>query len=69
MDGVSVGSTSVIAAGSTVNRSIPDNVLTAEHPCRVIRALCSADDEKYRKGFQAYIENIDEEIIGEYENK
>lgn len=37
--GVTVGSRSAIAAGSVVTRSVPDGVLAAGNPCRVIRAL------------------------------
>jgi maltose O-acetyltransferase len=37
--GVTVGSRSVIGAGSVVTRDIPDNVFAAGNPCRVIRVL------------------------------
>jgi len=37
--GVSIGSRSVIGAGSVVTKEIPDNVFAAGNPCRVIRAL------------------------------
>ena len=54
MGGISIGSNTVIAAGSIVIRSIPDNVLAAGNPCRVVRTLSPEDDEKYRRGFQKY---------------
>ena len=40
--GVSIGSKSVIGAGSVVTRDIPDGVFAAGNPCRVIRAIDEA---------------------------
>jgi maltose O-acetyltransferase len=37
--GVTIGSRTVIGAGSVVTRSLPDGVLAAGNPCRVIRRL------------------------------
>src|SRR5205807_3518232 len=37
--GVKIGSKTVIGAGSVVTRDIPDGVLAAGNPCRVIRKL------------------------------
>lgn len=37
--GVTIGSKSVIGAGSVVTRSIPPNVFAAGNPCRVIREI------------------------------
>jgi len=37
--GVSIGSRAVIGAGSVVTRDIPDGVLAAGNPCRVIREI------------------------------
>jgi maltose O-acetyltransferase len=37
--GVTIGSRTVIGAGSVVTRSIPDDVFAAGNPCRVIRQL------------------------------
>lgn len=39
LKGVSIGENSVIGAGSVVVKSIPENVIAAGNPCRVIRAL------------------------------
>ncbi|OON67695.1 sugar O-acetyltransferase [Hymenobacter sp. CRA2] len=41
--GVSIGSRSVIGAGSVVTRDIPADVFAAGNPCRVIRSLLDAD--------------------------
>ena len=37
--GVTIGSRSVIGAGSVVTRDVPDDVFAAGNPCRVIRSL------------------------------
>jgi maltose O-acetyltransferase len=42
LPGVRIGSRSVIGAGSVVTRDVPDDVLAAGNPCRVIRALENA---------------------------
>jgi maltose O-acetyltransferase len=39
MPGVTIGSRTVIGAGSVVTRDVPDDVLAAGNPCRVIRSL------------------------------
>ncbi|MFC4639985.1 DapH/DapD/GlmU-related protein [Deinococcus hohokamensis] len=39
LPGVSIGGGSVIAAGSVVNRDVPENVLVAGVPARVIKDL------------------------------
>jgi len=38
--GVTIGNHSVIGAGSVVTSDIPENVIAAGNPCRVIRSLC-----------------------------
>ena len=41
--GVTIGSNVVIGAGSVVIKDIPDNVVAAGNPCRVIRPITEAD--------------------------
>jgi maltose O-acetyltransferase len=41
--GVTIGSRSVIGAGSVVTRDIPDDVFAAGNPCRVIRPITEGD--------------------------
>jgi len=41
--GVTIGQGSVIGAGSVVTRDIPEGVLAAGNPCRVIRRITEKD--------------------------
>ncbi len=41
--GVTIGSGSVVAAGSVVTRDIPSGVIAAGNPCKVLRPLTDAD--------------------------
>lgn len=45
--GVTIGKNTIIGAGSVVNKSIPENVIVAGNPCRVIRKITKADKKKY----------------------
>ena len=47
--GVHIGSNTVIGAGSVVTKDIPDWVVAAGNPCRVIRKITDADKNKYFK--------------------
>ena len=47
LPGVTIGSNSVIGAGSVVNRDIPDGVVAAGNPCKVIRSITEEDKNKY----------------------
>lgn len=47
LPGVTIGSNTVIGAGSVVNKDIPDGVVAAGNPCRVIRRITDADKNKY----------------------
>ena len=44
--GVTIGNNVVIGSGSVVTKDIPDNVVAAGNPCKVIRSL-NDDDKKY----------------------
>lgn len=39
LKGVTIGRNSIIGAGSVVTKDIPDNVIAAGNPCKVIKAL------------------------------
>lgn len=44
--GVTIGDNSVIGAGSIVTKDIPDNVIAAGNPCKVLRGI-NEDDKLY----------------------
>lgn len=61
MAGVHIGSNTVIGAGSVVTKDIPDWVVAAGNPCRVIREITEEDFEYYykdRKFDEAAMEEI-----------
>ena len=47
MPGVTIGDNVVIGAGSVVTKDIPDNVIAAGNPCRIIRAITEEDRDFY----------------------
>lgn len=49
MPGVHIGSNTVIGAGSVVTKDIPDWVVAAGNPCRVIKSITEADKKYYYK--------------------
>lgn len=49
LPGVHIGSNTVIGAGSVVTKDIPDWVIAAGNPCKVIRRITEEDKEFYYK--------------------
>ena len=49
LPGVTIGSNTIIGAGSVVNKDIPEGVIAAGVPCKVIRKITEKDREKYRE--------------------
>ena len=47
MPGVTIGAGTVIGAGSVVVNDIPEGVLAAGNPCRVIRQITPGDRDRY----------------------
>lgn len=47
LPGVTIGSNTIIGAGSVVNKDIPAGVIAAGVPCRVIRPITEKDKQKY----------------------
>lgn len=47
LPGVTIGSNTIIGAGSVVNKDIPDGVIAAGNPCKVIRKITDLDKKKY----------------------
>lgn len=62
--GVTIGNNVVIGAGSIVTRDIPDNVVAAGNPCRVIREIRDEDKRYLYKD-----ELIDDEIWDKIKDK
>lgn len=56
--GVSIGRNSVIGAGSVVTKDIPDNVVAAGTPCRIIREIGVRDHIYYYKDEKIDWENL-----------
>ena len=50
LPGVTIGSNTIIGAGSVVNRDIPDGVVAVGNPCRVLRKISEEDKLIYWKG-------------------
>ena len=47
LPGVTIGDNVVIGAGSVVTKDIPDNVIAAGNPCRIIRMITEEDRDFY----------------------
>lgn len=61
--GVTIGNNVVIGSGSVVTRDIPDQVIAAGCPCRVIRKITEEDREYWTQQAEDYF--ADEDIRGE----
>ena len=49
LPGVHIGSNTVIGAGSVVTKDIPDWVVAAGNPCRVVKQITEEDKKYYYK--------------------
>lgn len=47
LPGVTIGNNVIIGAGSVVNKDIPDGVIAAGVPCKVMRKITEEDKHKY----------------------
>lgn len=61
LPGVRIGNNSVIGAGSVVTRDIPDNVVAAGNPARVIRHIQPKTQDQSHDNCAAYPADFDEE--------
>ena len=50
--GISIGSNTVVGAGSVVTKNMPEWVFCAGNPCRVIREIMEDDLKYYRKNLE-----------------
>ena len=60
--GVTIGSNVVIGSGSVVTKDIPDGVVAAGVPCRVIRAITDADRQYWQEQERRYRELMDKDL-------
>ena len=65
--GVTIGRGCVIGAGSVVTKDIPDNVIAAGNPCRVIREITDDDKQYYFKNRRFDDEAM--KAVNEYEDR
>ena len=49
LPGITIGNGAVIGAGSVVTRDVPENVIAAGNPCRVLREITDADRQRYKQ--------------------
>jgi len=47
--GIAIGDNSVIGSGSVISKDIPDNVIAAGNPCKVLRGITDEDKLHYFK--------------------
>ena len=52
--GVTIGNNTIIGSGSVVTKNMPDNVIAAGNPCRVIREINETDKAFWEKEQQKY---------------
>ena len=50
--GITIGDNVVVGAGSIVTKNLPDNVVAAGNPCKVLREVNEHDKEYYFKEFR-----------------
>ena len=60
--GVTIGSNVVIGSGSVVTKDLPDNVIAAGNPCRVLRAITEEDRKFYYKDREFDVEDYQETV-------
>lgn len=56
--GVTVGNNVVIGSGSVVTKDIPDNVVAAGNPCKVIRPITDEDRKYWQNKLEEYRKDI-----------
>ena len=58
--GVRIGEGSIIGSGSVVTRDVPDNVVAAGNPCKVIREITDEDTAYWQKLKDEYLSDMKE---------
>ena len=57
--GVTIGSNVVIGSGSVVTKDIPDGVVAAGNPCRVLREITGEDKDYWTRQAEEYFRDSD----------
>ncbi|HCM89074.1 MULTISPECIES: sugar O-acetyltransferase [Vagococcus] len=57
--GVTIGNNTVIGSGAVVTKDIPDNVVAAGNPCKVIRTIGEEDKTYWKNKQKAYWKEIE----------
>ncbi|MFG6374647.1 MAG: sugar O-acetyltransferase [Desulfovibrio sp.] len=55
--GINIGNNVVVGSGSVVTRDIPDNMLAAGNPCRVLREITDQDRKYYFRNLEFDVED------------
>lgn len=58
--GVTIGNNVVIGSGAVVTKDIPDNVIAAGNPCRVLREITEEDTQYWQKLKEEYYRDIEQ---------
>lgn len=58
--GVHIGNNAVIGSGSIVTRDIPDNMIAAGNPCKVIREITEEDRKYYYKKYEFDVDDYND---------
>ena len=53
--GVTIGSDVVIGSGSVVTKDIPDHMIAAGNPCKVIREITEEERNYWKEEYRKYI--------------
>jgi len=57
--GITIGSNVVIGSGSVVTKDIPDGVVAAGNPCRVLRSITEKDQMYWKTQYEDYMNDMD----------
>lgn len=60
--GVTISSNVVIGSGSVVTKDIPDSVIAAGNPCKVIRLITNKDKEYWLKQLEEFEADTGEQV-------
>ena len=56
--GVCIGNNVIVGSGSVVTRNIPDNVIAAGNPCRILREITDEDKKFWQEKLERYRQSL-----------